>query len=117
MSLSERQYARRSWGLLSALRTALRTDQNVHFASSRRRTAPPKTWHGRTSSDQHFNSSRRRDGARVASYNLSMAKRGRGTGHPHEHGDGPSALIDQLDAEGRRAVICDNAPTLYGIPE
>ena len=32
MTLSERQYARRSWALLSALRTALRTEQNVHFA-------------------------------------------------------------------------------------
>ena len=32
MTLSERQYARRSWPLLSALRTALRTEHNVHFA-------------------------------------------------------------------------------------
>jgi predicted nucleotidyltransferase len=32
MTLSERQYARRSWALLSALRTALRTERNVHFA-------------------------------------------------------------------------------------
>jgi predicted nucleotidyltransferase len=32
MTLSERQYARRSWALLSALRTALRTEHNVHFA-------------------------------------------------------------------------------------
>jgi predicted nucleotidyltransferase len=32
MTLSERQYARRSWALLSALRTALRTEHNVLFA-------------------------------------------------------------------------------------
>jgi len=32
MSLSERQYARRSWALLSALGTTLRTEHNVHFA-------------------------------------------------------------------------------------
>jgi predicted nucleotidyltransferase len=32
MTLSERQYARRSWALLSALRTALRTEHNVRFA-------------------------------------------------------------------------------------
>ncbi|MDQ6807576.1 MAG: nucleotidyltransferase domain-containing protein [Actinomycetota bacterium] len=32
MTLSERQYARRSWALLSALRTALRTEHNVQFA-------------------------------------------------------------------------------------
>jgi predicted nucleotidyltransferase len=32
MSLSERQYARRSWALLSALRTTLRTERNVQFA-------------------------------------------------------------------------------------
>jgi predicted nucleotidyltransferase len=32
MTLSERQYARRAWPLLSALRTALRTDHNVRFA-------------------------------------------------------------------------------------
>jgi len=32
MSLSERQYVRRSWPLLSALRTALRTEHNVRFA-------------------------------------------------------------------------------------
>ncbi|MGI8863463.1 MAG: nucleotidyltransferase family protein [Solirubrobacteraceae bacterium] len=32
MTLSERQYARRSWALLSALRAALRTEHNVHFA-------------------------------------------------------------------------------------
>lgn len=30
--LSERQYIRRSWTLLSALRTALRTEHNVRFA-------------------------------------------------------------------------------------
>jgi predicted nucleotidyltransferase len=32
MTLSERQYTRRSWALLSALRTALRTEHNVRFA-------------------------------------------------------------------------------------
>lgn len=32
MPLSERQYARRSWMLLSTLRTALRTEHNVRFA-------------------------------------------------------------------------------------
>jgi predicted nucleotidyltransferase len=32
MTLSERQYARRSWALLSAMRTALRTEHNVRFA-------------------------------------------------------------------------------------
>jgi predicted nucleotidyltransferase len=32
MPLSERQYVRRSWPLLSALRTALRTEHNVRFA-------------------------------------------------------------------------------------
>jgi uncharacterized protein len=32
LSLSEREYVRRSWGLLSALREALRTEQNVRFA-------------------------------------------------------------------------------------
>jgi predicted nucleotidyltransferase len=32
MSLSEREYVRRSWKLLSALRTALRTEHNVRFA-------------------------------------------------------------------------------------
>src|SRR5437763_11253346 len=32
MTLSERQYARRSWALLSALRAALRTEHNVRFA-------------------------------------------------------------------------------------
>jgi predicted nucleotidyltransferase len=32
MTVSERQYARRAWPLLSALRTALRTEHNVHFA-------------------------------------------------------------------------------------
>lgn len=32
LPLSERQFVRRSWGLLSALRTALRTEQNVRFA-------------------------------------------------------------------------------------
>lgn len=32
MPLSERQYARRSWPLLAALRTALRTEHNVRFA-------------------------------------------------------------------------------------
>ncbi len=32
LPLSEREYARRSWGLISALRTALRTEQNVRFA-------------------------------------------------------------------------------------
>jgi predicted nucleotidyltransferase len=32
MPLSERQYARRAWPLLSALRTALRTEHNVYFA-------------------------------------------------------------------------------------
>ena len=32
MSLSEREYVRRSWRLLSALRAALRTEHNVRFA-------------------------------------------------------------------------------------
>lgn len=32
LPLLERQYVRRSWSLLSALRTALRTEQNVRFA-------------------------------------------------------------------------------------
>lgn len=32
LSLSERQYVRRSWSLLSALRAALRTQPNVRFA-------------------------------------------------------------------------------------
>jgi predicted nucleotidyltransferase len=32
MSLSERVYARRSWPLISALRTGLRTEPNVRFA-------------------------------------------------------------------------------------
>ncbi len=32
MSLSEREYVRRSWRLLSTLRAALRTEQNVRFA-------------------------------------------------------------------------------------
>jgi len=32
LSLSEREYVRRSWGLLSTLRGALRTEQNVRFA-------------------------------------------------------------------------------------
>jgi len=32
MPLSEREYVRRSWKLLSALRTALRTEHNVRFA-------------------------------------------------------------------------------------
>lgn len=32
MTMSERHYARRAWPLLSALRTALRTEHNVHFA-------------------------------------------------------------------------------------
>ncbi|MGO9883298.1 MAG: type VII toxin-antitoxin system MntA family adenylyltransferase antitoxin [Solirubrobacteraceae bacterium] len=32
MSLSEREYVRRSWKLLSALRAALRTEHNVRFA-------------------------------------------------------------------------------------
>jgi predicted nucleotidyltransferase len=32
LPLHEREYARRSWGLLSTLRTALRTEQNVRFA-------------------------------------------------------------------------------------
>jgi predicted nucleotidyltransferase len=32
MTMSERQYARRGWPLLSVLRTALRTEHNVHFA-------------------------------------------------------------------------------------
>jgi predicted nucleotidyltransferase len=32
LSLHEREYVRRSWGLLSALRAALRTEQNVRFA-------------------------------------------------------------------------------------
>jgi predicted nucleotidyltransferase len=32
LPLREREYVRRSWGLLSILRTALRTEQNVRFA-------------------------------------------------------------------------------------
>lgn len=32
LSLGERQYVRRSWSLLAALRAALRTEQNVRFA-------------------------------------------------------------------------------------
>lgn len=32
LPLSERRYVRRSWPLLSAMRTALRTEQNVRFA-------------------------------------------------------------------------------------
>ena len=32
LALSERQYVRRSWSLLSALRGALRTERNVRFA-------------------------------------------------------------------------------------
>jgi len=32
LPLSEREYVRRSWGLLSTLREALRTEQNVRFA-------------------------------------------------------------------------------------
>src|SRR5271165_1720836 len=32
LSLSEREYVRRSWGLISTLRAALRTEQNVRFA-------------------------------------------------------------------------------------
>jgi predicted nucleotidyltransferase len=45
MSLSEREYVRRSWKLLSALRAALRTEHNVRFAllfgSVARGTAAP----------------------------------------------------------------------------
>jgi predicted nucleotidyltransferase len=32
LPLSEREYVRRSWGLISLLRAALRTEQNVRFA-------------------------------------------------------------------------------------
>jgi predicted nucleotidyltransferase len=32
LPLSEREYVRRSWGLISMLRAALRTEQNVRFA-------------------------------------------------------------------------------------
>jgi predicted nucleotidyltransferase len=32
LPLQEREYVRRSWGLLATLRTALRTEQNVRFA-------------------------------------------------------------------------------------
>jgi predicted nucleotidyltransferase len=32
LPLREREYVRRSWGLLATLRTALRTEQNVRFA-------------------------------------------------------------------------------------
>lgn len=32
LPLSEREYVRRSWGLISTLRTALRTEPNVRFA-------------------------------------------------------------------------------------
>lgn len=45
LSLSEREYVRRSWKLLSALRAALRTEHNVRFAllfgSLARGTAAP----------------------------------------------------------------------------
>jgi predicted nucleotidyltransferase len=45
MPLSERAYVRRSWKLLSALRTALRTEHNVRFAllfgSAARGTSAP----------------------------------------------------------------------------
>ena len=45
MSLSEREYVRRSWKLLSALKGALRTEQNVRlallFGSVARGTAVP----------------------------------------------------------------------------
>jgi predicted nucleotidyltransferase len=45
MPLSEREYVRRSWKLLSALRTALRTEHNVRFAllfgSAARGTSAP----------------------------------------------------------------------------
>jgi predicted nucleotidyltransferase len=45
ISLSEREYVRRSWKLLSALRAALRTEHNVRFAllfgSAARGTAAP----------------------------------------------------------------------------
>jgi predicted nucleotidyltransferase len=45
MPLSEREYVRRSWKLLSALRTALRTEHNVRFAllfgSAARGTSTP----------------------------------------------------------------------------
>jgi len=45
LPLSEREYVRRSWKLLSALRTALRTEHNVRFAllfgSAARGTAVP----------------------------------------------------------------------------
>src|SRR5947209_10176453 len=45
MPVSEREYVRRSWKLLSALRAALRTEHNVGFAllfgSGARGTAPP----------------------------------------------------------------------------
>ena len=45
MPLSERQYARRSWKLLAALRKALRTEHNIRFAllfgSAARGTAAP----------------------------------------------------------------------------
>jgi len=47
MSLSEREYVRRSWKLLSALKAALRTEQNVRFAllfgSVARGTSAPRS--------------------------------------------------------------------------
>src|SRR5579884_636031 len=47
ISLSEREYVRRSWKLLSALRAALRTEHNVRFAllfgSVARDTATPRS--------------------------------------------------------------------------
>lgn len=47
MTLSERQYARRSWALLSALTTALRTEHNVQlallFGSAARGTDTPES--------------------------------------------------------------------------
>lgn len=47
LSLAERQFIRRSWGLLSTLRKALRTEQNVRFAllygSTAKGTATPES--------------------------------------------------------------------------
>jgi len=47
ISLSEREYVRRSWKLVSALRAALRTEHNVRFAllfgSVARETASPRS--------------------------------------------------------------------------
>jgi uncharacterized protein len=37
--------------------------------------------------------------------------------YPHDHGDGFSVLLDQLDEHDRSAVLFDNAAHLYGLTE